>query len=80
MYIILYIRTVFPYFGCEGDILQYQNRKLEPFLSEIEYESNRFFVFVFGATAPHWAMALSFTRFLRHTQRRTTLGRTPLDV
>ena len=26
-----------------------------------------------------WAMAYSFTRFLDHTQRRTTVGRTPLD-
>ena len=28
---------------------------------------------------PHWAMASSFTRFLDHTQRRITVGRTPLD-
>ena len=28
---------------------------------------------------PKWAMASSFTRFLHHTQRRTTVGRTPLD-
>ena len=32
-----------------------------------------------GATAPPWARASSFTRFLDHTQRRTTVGRTPLD-
>ena len=32
-----------------------------------------------GAAAPKWAMASSFTRFLDHTQRRTTVGRTPLD-
>ena len=38
------------------------------------------FVYIFfGATAPHWARASSFTRFLYHTQRRTTVGRTPLD-
>jgi hypothetical protein len=35
--------------------------------------------FLFGATAPQWAMASSFTRFLDHTQRRTTVVRTPLD-
>jgi hypothetical protein len=35
--------------------------------------------FSFGATAPQWAMASSFTRFLDHTQRCTTFGRTPLD-
>jgi len=32
-----------------------------------------------GATAPQGSRASSFTRFLGHTQRRTTLGRTPLD-
>ena len=39
--------------------------------------------FFFGATAPppspKWARASSFMRFLDHTQRRTTVGRTPLD-
>ena len=33
----------------------------------------------FGHKSPQWAMASSFTRFLDHTQRRTTVGRTPLD-
>ena len=33
----------------------------------------------FGATTPQWSRASSFTRFLDHTQRRTTVGRTPLD-
>jgi hypothetical protein len=28
---------------------------------------------------PQWARASSFTRFLDHTQRRTTVGGTPLD-
>ena len=32
-----------------------------------------------GATAPQWARASSFTRFLDHTERRVTVGRTPLD-
>jgi hypothetical protein len=32
-----------------------------------------------GARAPQWARTSSFTRFLDHTQRRTTVGRTPLD-
>ena len=36
-------------------------------------------LFVFGATAPQWARASSFTRILDHTQRRATVGRTPLD-
>ena len=36
-------------------------------------------LFVFGATAPHWVRVSSFTRFLDHTRRSTTVGRTPLD-
>jgi hypothetical protein len=32
----------------------------------------------FYSTAPQWAMASSFTRFLHHT-RHTAFGRTPLD-
>ena len=38
-------------------------------------------MFVFGATAPPppWARASSFTRILDYTQRRTTVGRTPLE-
>ena len=37
------------------------------------------FVFFFGRDSPQWVRASSFTRFLNHTHRRTTLGRTPLD-
>ena len=29
--------------------------------------------------SPQWARASSFTRFLDHTQRRITVGRTPLN-
>ena len=47
--------------------------------SLINCRLNLFCLFVFGATAPHWGTASSFTRFLDHTQRRTTVGRTPLD-
>ena len=28
---------------------------------------------------PHWSRVFSFTRFLDHTKRHTTVGRTPLD-
>ena len=35
-------------------------------------------LFVFVATAPQWAKASLFTRFLYHTQWCTTVGRTPL--
>jgi len=34
---------------------------------------------LFWSDSPAQAMASSFTRFLDHTQRRTTVGRTPLD-
>ena len=37
------------------------------------------FVFYFWRNSSQWATASSFTRFLDHTQRRTTVGRTPLD-
>jgi len=35
--------------------------------------------FFFGVTVLREAMASSFTRLLDHTQRRITVGRTPLD-
>ena len=35
--------------------------------------------FFLARQPPQWAKASSFTRFLDHTQRRTTVGRTPLD-
>ena len=35
--------------------------------------------FFFWRDSPQWARAFSFTRFLDHTQWRTTVGRTPLD-
>ena len=39
------------------------------------------FIFVyFWRKIPPLARAYSFTNFLDHTQRRTTVGRTPLDV
>jgi hypothetical protein len=37
------------------------------------------YLFVSGMTVPQWARASSFLRFLDHTQRRTTVGTTPLD-
>jgi len=35
--------------------------------------------FFLWCESPQWAMATSFFRFLDHTQRRITVGRTPLD-
>jgi len=36
-------------------------------------------MFVFSVTDPSGPRASSFTRFIDHTQRRTTDGMTPLD-
>ena len=36
-------------------------------------------VHFWGLSNPQWARASSFTRFVAHTQRRATVGRTPLD-
>jgi hypothetical protein len=35
--------------------------------------------FLFWRNSPQWARDYFFTRFLGHTQRRTTVARTPLD-
>ena len=40
--------------------------------------SNALFV-CFWRDSPQWDRVVSFTRFLDHTQRRTTVGRTPLN-
>ena len=37
------------------------------------------FICLFWRDPSQWARPSSFTRFLDHTQRRTTVGRTPLD-
>jgi len=36
-------------------------------------------LFLLARKAPQWDMASSFTKFLDHTQRRATFGRTSLD-
>jgi hypothetical protein len=41
--------------------------------------TNFVYFFIIRRSSPPWARASSFTRFLDHTQRRTTVGRTPLD-
>ena len=48
------------------------------FLSRF-WTNSKIYTFFFGAISPPWAKASSFTKFLDHTQRRTTFGRTPLD-
>ena len=47
-------------------------------------DTHYIYVFCFFLARQHpppsqWAMASLFTRFLYHTQRRTTFGKTPLD-
>jgi hypothetical protein len=37
------------------------------------------YIYIIWRNSPQWARASSFTRFLDHTQRNTTVGRTPLD-
>ena len=46
--------------------------------AHVEMFSNFIFSF-FLRHSPQLDMASSFKRFLDHTQRRTTVGRTPLD-
>ena len=51
--------------------------------SEVRTNCLSFYLLILGgggATAPQWAINSSFTRFLDHTQRRSTFGRTPLDM
>ena len=46
------------------------------------FKKNGIIVFLFcfwRNRTPQWGRASSFTRFLDHTQRHTTVGRTPLD-
>jgi hypothetical protein len=46
----------------------------------VSTEDNWYHLFVcFWYDCPHWSRASSFTRFLDHTEQRTTVGRTPLD-
>ena len=47
--------------------------------STLHVDQYNFLLLLCGAAAPTRAMASSFTRLLDHTQRRTTVGRTPLD-
>ena len=76
----IYIRCNLQY-GYTVEIIVYFN------LNVIPVPCNRFITqfvlfvcFVFcDAAGPTRAMASTFLRFLDHTQRRTTVGRTPLD-
>ena len=46
---------------------------------KIQTPSCLFVLLCVWRNSPQWARASSLTRFLDHTRRRTTVGRTPLD-
>jgi len=52
--------------------------KLVKYLIKISFVLSNIYIYIWRESPP-WASASSFTRFLGHTQRRTTVGRTPLD-
>ena len=68
---------------------------MTPFSKDIPYRSNKtagekvwynesnygvqYKICFFWRDSPQWARVSSFMRFLDHTQRRTKVGRTPLD-
>jgi len=53
--------------------------RTQKILKMIEYVTSLFTFYCFWRDSLQWARASSFTRFIDHTQRRTTLGTTPLD-
>ena len=44
-----------------------------------DFDETSFCFVCFWGDSPRWAIVSTFTRFLDHTQRRTTVSRTPLD-
>ena len=60
-----------------------RHKPSEPYVRVIIKNSNKikifFFFFFIWRDSTQWTMTTSFTRFLDHTHRRTTVGRTPLD-
>ena len=59
----IFMRCIFP--GKRAHLSKY-----------VKYIKSYFFIWL---NSPQWARASSFTRLLDHTQRSTTVGRTPLD-
>ena len=49
-----------------------------PICKNMVIPTDRIFFFILAQLA-QWARDSSFTRFLDHTQLRTTIGKTPLD-
>jgi hypothetical protein len=54
-------------------------KSLQSFSVKIPELVTQKFTFFIWRNRPQWARTSSFTRFLDHTQRRNTFGRTPLD-
>jgi len=61
----------------EGPISFWGYKEQESNLILPEHDDDE--LFLFWPDSSQWAMTSSFTRFLDHTQWRTTVGRTPLD-
>jgi len=53
--------------------------KMQLYIYESNQQDATIYIFFSWRDSPPWARASSFTRFLEHTQRRITVGRTPLD-
>ena len=80
---LIVLEPLGPVQACNGiavyfDCLVLYNRGRNHSLCGMHWVSMCLFV-CYWRDSPHWARASSFTRFLDHTQRRTTVGRTPLD-
>jgi len=54
-------------------LLLYRSRR------QVQKDACITYLFYFWRNSSQWATASSFMRFLDHTQRRTTVGRTPMD-
>ena len=67
------------YLVCWQDLHYYRRLKNWSFSRTVFRLTAKLYIIFFWRDSPQWTMASSFTRFLDHTQRRTTFGRTPLD-
>jgi hypothetical protein len=62
------------------DVISWNIRRRTVLVSAVIWRNINCYIIIYvWHNSPEWARASSFTRFLDHTQRRTTFGRTPLD-
>jgi hypothetical protein len=79
------VTLIYRMWHCDIDLMHFGLRNALQTLTysatslDVSTDKRHLFLFVFGAPDPQWARTSSFTRFLDHTHRRTTIGRTPLD-